>query len=94
MMEDDIFVSPRFKTAGLINVDVNVNDEKDVTVRTNARSRAEFNKWLEVYCELTASTLNSHKLLTSGEGHRNEFSQVLVCHHNGKHLGKRKAHTR
>lgn len=91
-MEESAFFSPKFESAGFVNVDV-CGKDGSLTVRTNAGTRAELNKWLDVYCELTTTTLNSHKLLRSGEGHRNTFSQVLVCHHNGKHLGKRKAQT-
>ena len=41
-----------------------------LTVRTNAKRRAELNQWLGVYCELTTttSTPNNLKLLTAGEG--------------------------
>ena len=59
---------PRFKSPDFFNVDVDMNDDEDVTVRTNAKSRAEFNQRQEVYRELTTTTRmpNSHKLQTSG----------------------------
>ena len=81
-IEECIF-SPRFKSNGFVNVDSarcnvdsHVNDDEDVTVRTNAKSRAELNQWLGVCCALTTttSTPNNLKLLKSGEGI--EFNSV------------------
>ena len=42
-MEERIF-SPRFKSAGFVNVDADLNDDEDVTVKTNAKSHAELPK--------------------------------------------------
>ena len=42
-MEERIF-SPRFKSAGFVNVDADLSDDEDVTVRTNAESHAELPK--------------------------------------------------
>ena len=36
--------SPRFNSAGFVNVDADVNDGEDVTVKANAKSRAELNQ--------------------------------------------------
>ena len=46
-MEERIF-PPRFKSAGFVNIDADVNDDEGVTVRTNDKSRAELNQWLGV----------------------------------------------
>ena len=64
------YFSPRFKSVGFVSADADVNDDEDVTVRTNAKSRAELNQLLGVSCELTTTTNtpNTLKLLTSGEG--------------------------
>ena len=74
-MEERIF-SPRFKSAGCVNVDTGVNDDEDVEVRTNAKSRAELKQWLGVCCELTTITSmpNNLKILTSAESI--EFNSV------------------
>ena len=73
------------KSASFVSADVDVNDDEDERVRTNANSCAELNQRLEVYCELTTtmSTPNSLKPMTS-EGHKIEFCQVLAHQHNSK----------
>ena len=65
-MEERIF-SPRFKSAGFVNAEADLNDDEDVTVRTNSKSHAELPK---PDCDLTTttSTPNNLKLLTSGQG--------------------------
>ena len=35
---------PTFKSAGFVNVDMNLNYDEEVTVRTNAKSHAELPK--------------------------------------------------
>ena len=89
----EVFLSPRFSSAGFSNVHVSVADGQ-VTLRTTVKDREEFKKWLEVYCELSCCTLNSYRLLRSGPECFNAFGQVLVCHHNGKHKGVQITHTK
>ena len=90
----DILKSSRFESAGFINLEVTGGNGNLVKIRTNVKDRAEFKKWLEIYSEVSSSSVNIMKNFSSGEGHRNEFGQLLVCHHNGRHQGKRKTHTR
>ena len=42
----NVFFSPRFKSAGFVNADADINDDGDLTVRTNSESHAELNQWL------------------------------------------------
>ena len=75
---ETVLSSSRFESAGFHHIDF--EEAVPRSFRVNATNREEFKRWLDIFCELTSSSLNSYKLLTAG--HRNEFGQVLVCHHN------------
>ena len=93
--KNDIFSSARFKVQGFDNF-LQPTDKEDsdlLCVRVNAFNRADFERWKQVYCELTCTSLNSVRLLPSGEGHKRVFGQKLKCHHGAKHKGVKKTPT-
>ncbi|KAG0723666.1 hypothetical protein GWK47_042248 [Chionoecetes opilio] len=79
-----------FEEGGFENIIFQVDDDC-VKLRTNVKSRDDFERWRELYCLSTNTCFNSVKLYPVGE--RKKFHQLLVCQHGCQHQGKRKSST-
>ena len=81
-----------FQSQGFSNI-VDATVEGKISIRANVFNREDFVKWKNVFSELTRTSLNSEKLLPSGEGYRRVFAQRLICQHATKHKGVKKTYT-